>query len=281
MISSPVSSTFRELFRKSTLIAVAILMVGIPLWLTLVTSAKPYAEAVSLSLTLPNQWAIQSNYSSVIQEGYFLRGLQNTVLIVSLAIALTLLLGSMAAWIFGRAKTLPVRLAYYGAIVGLLLPPAVVTSVLWLQRLGLFGSRFALVAFYVGAFLPLAIFLMTGFVKTIPVEIEEAALMDGCSSVGIYRHVVLPLLRPAIASTFIVMLILTWNDLFYPFFLLAHTDQQTLALGLFNFVSGQLYRTNWNLIMADVVVVSLPLLLIYVATQRWLISGLTRGAVNR
>jgi raffinose/stachyose/melibiose transport system permease protein len=275
------SQHLRQPLRKGVLVVVAILMVGVPLWLTAVTSMKPYVEAVNLNLSLPTEWAIGANYGTVIENGHFLRGLENTVFVVSLAIAITLWFGSMAAWIFGRAKTLPVRLMYYGAITGLLLPPAVVTSVLWFQRLDLFGSRFALVAFYVGAFLPLAIFLMTGFVKTIPVEIEEAALMDGCSSIGMYRHIVLPMLRPALASTFVVMLILTWNDLFYPFFLLAHTDQQTLALGLFNFVSGQLYRTNWNLIMADVVVVSLPLLLVYAAAQRWLISGLTSGSVNR
>jgi raffinose/stachyose/melibiose transport system permease protein len=281
MRSRRVSASTREIVRKTTIAGVALLLVGVPLWLTVVTSMKPYADAVNLNLSFPRRWAVTGNYGTVLHDGHVWRGLENTLFVVCFAIVLTLFLGSLAAWNFGRGKTRSVRFAYYCAIAGLLLPPAVVTSVLWYQRLHLYGSRFGLVAFYVGAFLPLAIFLMTGFVKTIPVELEEAALMDGCSSIAIYWYIVLPLLRPALASTFIVMLILIWNDLFAAFFLLPHSNQQTLALGLFSFVSGLLYRTNWNLIMADVVVVSLPLLLIYIAAQRWLISGLTRGSVNR
>jgi raffinose/stachyose/melibiose transport system permease protein len=261
--------------------AFAFVAVLLPLWILVVNSFKPYGEANELGISLPDTWAIGDNYSTVINEGEALRGLRNTLLISVPAIVITVLVGALAAWVFARSRSRVTGWLYALCISGILLPPAVVTTVLVLQETGLYGSFVGVIAFYVGVFLSFAIFFITGFVKTIPVELEEAARIEGCGPLMTFRLVVLPLLRPVIASTTVVVLLFVWNDFFFPFFLIDDDSRNTLTLGLYSFVSGYQNQIRWNLVFADVVVVSLPLLVVYAFAQRHIVAGLTGGAVNR
>ncbi|TMR95034.1 carbohydrate ABC transporter permease [Nonomuraea basaltis] len=266
--------------RQAALWAFAAVFVGVPLWLVLVTAAKPYAEAQHLSLALPQTWHLTENLGTIFSDGAAVRGFVNSCLVTVPALLLLLFFGAMAAWVFGRDRRRSLRALYYLAISGILLPPAIITTLQVLKTVGLDGTRLGGVLFYAGAYMSLSIFLMTGFVKGIPYEMEEAARLDGCSTLGVFLRIILPSLRPVLLTAGIFLALQLWNDFFYAFFLLRGTERQTLPLGLFSFVSGNQYRTNWQLIFADVIVVSLPLVVTYLVAQKRIVSGLMSGAVK-
>lgn len=269
-----------DVLRQAALWAFAAVSVGVPLWLVLVTAAKPYAEAQRLSLGLPQTWHLGENLSAIFAEGAVVRGFVNSCLVTIPALLLLLFFGAMAAWVFGRARRRSVRALYYLAISGILLPPAIVTTLQVLKTIGLDGTRPGAVLFYAGAYMSLSTFLMTGFVKGIPYEMEEAARLDGCATLGVFLRIILPSLRPVLLTTGVFLALQVWNDFFYAFFLLRGSDRQTLPLGLFAFVSGNQYRLNWQLIFADVLIVSLPLVVTYLVAQKRIVSGLLSGAIK-
>jgi raffinose/stachyose/melibiose transport system permease protein len=155
-----------------------------------------------------------------------------------------------------------------------LIPPAIVASVLVLRTLGVQGTHPGLVLFYAGAWMAFCVFLATGFVKTIPVELEEAARLDGAGSLTIFRRIVFPLMLPINIAAGFILLLFVWNDLLYAFFMLAGRDNRTLILGLFNVVSGYQFQVRWNLVFADVVIVSIPLVVAFLVAQRRIVGGL-------
>ncbi|MFF7486813.1 carbohydrate ABC transporter permease [Streptomyces luteogriseus] len=254
--------------------------VGVPLWLVAVTSAKPQAEAIRPNLDPPGHWQPAANYADAVSEGEMLRGFLNSLLVVVPSVVLVLILGAGAAWVFARRKSKLVSAAYALCISGLLLPPAVITIVMELRQLGLAGTRPGMIAVYTGMYLSTSIFFMTGFVRAIPLELEEAARMDGAAPSRIFRRIVLPLLRPVIATATIMVMLYAWSDVFYAFFVLGGGDRATLPLNLYQVASAQLYLENWHLVFAYVVVMSLPMVAVFLVGQRKIVSGITSGAVK-
>jgi ABC-type sugar transport system, permease component len=250
----------------------------IPGWLLLVNSFKTDAEADQLGLGLPTVWRVVENYSTVIQDGHVLRGFVNTLLVVLPTILIVALLSSMAAWIFARSRSWTVRGIYYVAISGVLVPPAIVTTIFLEKAAGIYGGLPGLGAFYTSVSMAFAIFLITGFVKSVPLELEEAARVDGASTFIVYLRIVLPLLRPVLVTISIVSFIGLWSDFFWPLFLLRSSSDYTIQIGLYSFVSSFAFETKWSLLFANVVVVSVPLLLVFFVGQRQIIGGLLQGA---
>ncbi|MFH9005914.1 carbohydrate ABC transporter permease [Streptomyces afghaniensis] len=266
--------------RPSLVVLLAALAVGVPLWLVAVTSAKPQAEAIEPNLDLPGQWQPGSNYADAVSQGEMLRGFLNSLLVVVPSVVLVLILGAGAAWVFARRKSKLVSAAYALCISGLLLPPAVITIVMELRQLGLSNTRPGMIAVYTGMYLSTSIFFMTGFIRAIPMELEEAARMDGASPSRIFWRIVLPLLRPVIATATIMVMLYAWSDIFYAFFVLGGGDRATLPLNLYQVASAQLYLNNWHLVFAYVVVMSLPMVAVFLVGQRKIVSGITSGAVK-
>lgn len=254
----------------------------VPFWMVVVNSLKPQAEAAQVGLGLPTGWeAARENYKTVVEQGKLLRGLRNTLLIVIPGTVSIVILGGMASWIFGRSKSLVISIVlYYISISGVLIPPAPVPAILVMKTLGIHGTRLSLVFFYLAAFTPFAIFLMTGFVKTIPVELEEAARIDGASNWTIFWRIIMPMMQPVVVTVAFIMVVFMWNEFFYVFYLLPGNENQTLMLGLYNFVGGLQYRVRYNLVFADLILVSMPLLVLFVITQRYVVSGLM-GSVSK
>lgn len=266
--------------RPAIVVLLAGLAVGVPLWLVLATSAKPQSEAVLPNLDLPGQWQPGDNYADAVSQGAMLRGLLNSLLVVVPSVALVLVLGAGAAWVFARRTSRLVSAAYALTISGLLLPPAVITVVMELRQLGLAGTRPGMIAVYTGMYLSTSVFFMTGFIRTIPAELEEAARMDGAKPPRIFLRIILPLLRPVIATATIMVMLYAWSDVFYAFFVLGGGEAATLPLNLYKVASSQLYLNNWHLVFAYVVVMSLPMVALFLVAQRKIVSGITSGAVK-
>nr|WP_307036988.1 carbohydrate ABC transporter permease [Streptomyces canus] len=261
-------------------LVVAAVTIGIPLWLVAVTSVKPQAEAIKPNLSLPQHMQAAENYRQTFDEGKIVQGFVNSVLVVVPSVVLVLLLGAGAAWVFARRKGRLVGTLYALSISGLLLPPAVITIVMELRQLGLAGTQLGMIAVYTGMYLSTSIFFMTGFIRNLPEELEEAARMDGASPARVFFQVILPLLRPVIATATIMVMLFAWSDIFYAFFVLGGGDKATLPLNLYQVANAQLYLNNWHLVFAYVVMMSLPMVAVFVIAQRRIVAGITSGAVK-
>lgn len=260
-------------------IVVAILLLGIPFAVVILTASKDQAEALNPNLSLPTRWQLLQNFGTVLSEGRMLPAFFGSLLIMVPSVVLVLILGAMASWILARRKSRAVAFLYALAISGIVLPPAVVTIVLLLRQLGLAGTAIGMISVYTGMYLSTVVFFVTGFIRTIPPELEEAARMDGASPFGVFARIILPLLTPTLATATILICLYIWNDVFYALFVIGGR-LDTLPLNLYQVASSGLYLQNWHLIFAYIILMSLPLLITFVALQRKIISGITSGAVK-
>ncbi|MFI1736032.1 carbohydrate ABC transporter permease [Streptomyces acidicola] len=269
-------------WRAVVLSLVSIPWVAVPLWLLLVNSAKPLSEAGSLSLSLPEKWALGSNYSTVVKEGHYGTALLNSLVVIVPTIAVVVVLGSMSAWAYARSRALPMKAAYSLSVLSILLPPAILPTIYELQALQLDGTRMGYFLVMVGTRMGTVVFLATGFIRSLPPDMEEAASLDGAGKLQIYRMVIFPLIVPVLLVGSVILIISTWNDFFFASFLLQGSDRATLPIALYQFASASsdVAAMRWNLIFAHVVLTSLPLVLMYLAVQRKIVGGLTEGGVK-
>ncbi|MGN7251316.1 carbohydrate ABC transporter permease [Arthrobacter sp. SAFR-014] len=262
----------------AALLSVLVLL-GIPLWMVVVTAGKTQAEALNPNLQLPTDWHLMENFAQVFTQGKMTTALLGSVAIMVPTVAVVLFLGSLAAWILARRKSRMNSVLYALAISGIILPPAVVTIVLLLRQLGLAGTGAGMIGVYVGMYLSTVIFFVTGFVRTIPLELEEAARMDGAGPVKVFLTIILPLLVPVLSTATILICLYVWNDVFYALFVIGGRID-TLPLNLYQVASSGLYLQNWHLIFAYIILMSLPLLIVFILAQRKIIAGVTSGAVK-
>lgn len=271
-----------QILKYVALSLVALPWVILPLWLLIVNSFKPLIEATDLSIGLPKKWAIFENYSTVIEKGNYGTALRNSVLVTLPTILIVLLLGSIAAWAYARSNSLTLKVTYYISAMSILLPPALLPTIYELKLVHLDATMVGYVLVTIGTRIGGVIFLATGFIRALPLDLEDAAAMDGATKLQTYRHVMLPLMAPVLFVGSILLMINVWNEFFFASFLMPQSDQATLPLALFRFssTSSQLGGYNWNLIFAHVILTSLPILVVYFFGQKRVISGLTEGGVK-
>jgi raffinose/stachyose/melibiose transport system permease protein len=256
------------------------LVIGVPLWLVVMTAAKTTGDALDPDFSWPRHWQLAANLRQAFSQGEVARALLGSLLVVVPTVAAVLVLGSAASWVLARRGGRLAGVLYGFAISGILLPPAVITVVLLLRQIGIAGTALGMVSVYTGMYLSTVIFFMVGFIRTLPLELEEAARVDGAGPWVVFTRIILPLLRPVIATATILVCLYTWNDVFYAFFVLGGSSTSTLPLNLFKVASAGLYLNNWNLIFAYVILMTLPLLIVFIVAQRRIIAGITSGAVK-
>lgn len=279
----PVYRAKRSLWRQAVhmvlLVVLVVFSLGLPFYLLFITASKSQAEALQLSLRLPTEWHLIDNFRTVLTEGKMITAFLGSVAVTVPAVLLALICGSMASWILARRATKPMTIVYALCISGLILPPAVVSVMLLLKTIGLAGTAVGMICVYVGIYLSTVIFFVTGFIRTIPISLEESARIDGASPARIFFTIVLPLLGPTLGAATILLILYIWNDVFYALFILSGKFD-TLPLNLYNVASAGLHLNNWHLIFAYIILMSLPLLVIFAVAQRKIISGITGGAVK-
>jgi raffinose/stachyose/melibiose transport system permease protein len=278
-VSDTGTSKLRTTARVVSLTIFGLFWIVLPFWFLFVNSFKTEGAASVLNLSWPKPWNFVNNYRTVIEQGFF-RGFTNSLIVAVPTILAVLLLGSMAAWIYARSDNRSLKFAYYGSILSILLPPGVIPTVYLLTQLHLNGSRFGYMLALAGTRLGIVIFMTTGFISSIPPDIEQAAEIDGASRVQVYRHIVLPMIRPVLFVGAVFLAISVWNEFFLSIYLLPGQGQATLPLTLYQFAASSEFTLRWNLVFAFVVLSNLPLLIMYVIFQRRVIGGLTEGALT-
>ena len=269
----------RHLVQPTAAILLVVVLLGVPFWMVIATAGKSLKEALNPNLAFPTHWQLWQNLATVFDQGRMVPAFLGSLLVMVPSVAGVLLLGSMASWILARRKSRAMAFVYVLAISGIVLPPAVVTIVLLLRQIGLAGTPLGMIGVYMGMYMSTVIFFVTGFVRTIPLELEEAARVDGAGPVKVFFRVILPLLGPTIATATILICLYVWNDVFYALFVVGGR-LDTLPLNLYQVASAGLYLQNWNLIFAYIILMSLPLLVTFMVMQRKIISGITSGAVK-
>jgi len=231
---------------------------------------------------IPAPWVL-SNYTDVlfgVNAGTFWREFANSLIIAVVAVGLTVGLGSLAAFVFARMVFRGREVFYTLFTLGLLFPAAVAILPLYIlvKQIGLSENLLG-VALPQAAFgLPLTIIILRPFFRSIPVELEDAAKIDGCSTFGFFWRVLLPLARPALATVSVLAIVGTWNAFMLPLILLGGQDQWTLPLGVMNF-SG-LYVSDQARILAFTVCAIMPAIIFYGLAERQIVGGLTAGSVK-
>lgn len=256
--------------------ALAILIL-IPFFMILVNSFKDIRESALFGLGLPGEWKF-SNYADVFAQANILRGFKNSLLISASVVVTVNLFASMAAFVIQRRDDKLMRGSFYMFIMGLIVPVSIVPTIKLMGDLHIKGTYFSLVMYYTAVLLPFAVFMLVGFMKSVPRELDEAALLEGSSYFRLYFQMILPLLMTVLVTVTIVVLVSVWNDFFGPFYLMTDSTKWTLVLQVFNFVT--LYSTNWGVVFAFMVMVVSPVLIIYLFLQRYIIDGLTAGSLK-
>lgn len=247
-----------------------------PLLMVILTAFKTRGEAGYLNINLPKAWQF-SNFAEVWRYN-FMRSLGNSVFITIVSVTLTLLLSSVLSFVLARRNTRFCKAAYRFMTFGIIAPFAAMPTIQLLRFLGLYGSRLGLSLSYAALFMPFTTMIFTGFIKGIPRELDEAAVIDGVRGFPLFTLIVFPLLKPVIATAGVLNFMWVWNELQIPMYLLNSSTKWTLPLSVFNFY-GQFSR-YWNLVCADVVLVSIPVVLVYIFAQKYIVNGMIAGAVK-
>jgi raffinose/stachyose/melibiose transport system permease protein len=278
-VRRPVHRSWKHLVQPVVALTAVVTLLGVPFYLVIITAGKSQEEAFDPNLVPPTKWQLFENFGQVFTQGNMAPAFFGSLLIMVPAVVGVLLLGAMASWVLARRSSRVMAVVYALAISGIVLPPAVVTVVLLLRQIGLAGTAVGMIGVYMGMYLSTVIFFVTGFVRTIPVELEEAARVDGVGPFGVFFRIIFPLLGPTLATATILICLYIWNDVFYALFVVGGR-LDTLPLNLYEVASAGLYLQNWHLIFAYIILMSLPLLITFVVMQRKIISGITSGAVK-
>jgi raffinose/stachyose/melibiose transport system permease protein len=253
------------------------LVMFIPLYLVVVNSLKTDAEARSMGPGLPRELHF-GNYDVVIEEGKLAQAFVNSVIYTVCATVLCVLLASAAAFVLARRRTRLNRYIYLFLVIGIAMPINYVTLTKMMQWTHLVNTQIGMVVLYTAFKLPFAVFVIYAFLHTVPIEIDEAAIIDGCAPRQLFWRIMMPLLRPAWITVGILTFLDLWSEFIMPLYFLSSSDKWPMTLAVYNFFG--IYESSWNLVSADVVLTILPVLAVFVIGQRHIKSGMTTGAVK-
>ena len=264
--------------------AVAILVAGVvfvvPFVFILLTAAKDRADASGLEFSFPKVWQLLPNFADVInaQDGLMVTAMRNSIVLTVASVAAIVMLSAMVGYVLQRRRDRLATAVSALMIAGLVIPPAVVPTIYVLQAIGLFKTLAGLILVEIGLLMPFSVIIFRTFVSAIPRELDDAAAIDGASPIMVFLRVILPLLRPAIVTVIVVASVTIYNDFVDPLYFLPGTENATVQLTLFNFQST--FNTQWNLMFADVLLITIPPFVMFIFFQRQIVSGMTAGAVK-
>jgi raffinose/stachyose/melibiose transport system permease protein len=256
-----------------------VLLIFYPLFNMIISSLKTTREIFQNPFGFPETFLFE-NYKALWVDRGFGVYFKNSFIVTSIAMGFVILLGSMASYGVSRYKYKLRTWIYMLFLSGIMLPlkVAIIPLFLIVKNLGLMDTHLSIIMVFIAMGLPSTVFILSGFMKTIPVDLEYAARIDGCNDWGIYRRIVMPVTQSAIALVTIYNAVPIWNDFFFPLVFIQSNRLKTLPVGLSTFF-GQ-YSTNWSLLFAGLSIAILPMLILYVFMSKYFIRGMTAGAIK-
>ncbi len=249
----------------------------VPFVLVILCSLKERTEAGLFQLTFPVKW-LWDNYIVVWQEGAILNGFKNSVLISVPTVFIAVMFSAMLGFWLARVKNRMSKIIYMFVVMGLTLPLIIVTTFVLLRNIKLLNTYAGVVFVEAAVQIPLTTFIITGFMEGIPRELDEAAVIDGCGPYRLFAQIILPLLKPVLATTVILVLLNSWNDAQIPLYFMIDNSKWPMPLNIFRF--AQFRYNEWQYIFGSVFLSTLPVLIAYLFGQRYIIDGMTAGSVK-
>ena len=279
-MSTATRSLPRSIAAHAVLIAYTVIAL-FPVVIIVVNSFKSRNAIFRSPLSLPNRETFDLiGYTTVLNQGDFFLYFQNSFIVTVASLLLVLLFGAMAAFALAEYRFRGNSLMGLYLALGIMIPIRLGTVAI-LQLMvasGLVNTLTALILVYTAQGLPLAVFILSEFMKQVSDDLKNAGRIDGLSEYRIFFRLVLPLVRPAMATVAVFTMIPIWNDLWFPLILAPSEATKTVTLGAQLFI-GQ-YVTNWNAVLAALSLAILPVLVLYLIFSRQLIRGITSGAVK-
>lgn len=255
----------------------------LPLYMTIIIAFKKPSEMtndVAGALAFPETWNFD-NFAEAMRVTDFWHSLGNSLLLTGATVVICILLHSLAGYVIGRkmSKHRTFKAAYYYIVSGMFVPFAVLMMPLVKQtaQMGI-ANRFGVIVLYVVFFMPMNVMLYSGYLKNIPMALEEASCVDGAGVWQTYWKIIFPNMKPMHATVAVLTAMSTWNDVMTPLVIMSGTNQNTLPLAQLNFQSQ--FGTNYNLAFASYLLALLPILIFYIICQKQIINGVVNGAVK-
>jgi raffinose/stachyose/melibiose transport system permease protein len=272
--------TRRQLYTGILSLLAAGFIFIMPFLFIFVTAGKTSRDASLLAFTLPTEWRLWDNFMDVIAARDYMLILAyfNSIVITVASVALLLVFGAMVGYILQRRPSRFSSVIYAFVLIGLMVPPAVLPTIWVLQGLELFKTRTGMVLIQVAYGLGFAVLLFRNFIGTIPRDLDEAAIIDGAKPWQIFFRVILPLLKPVTVTLIVVQSIAIFNDFTNPLYYLPGRENVTVQLTLYNFQSQ--FQTQYNLLFMNILLVTIPPLIVFVCFNRQIVAGMTSGAVK-
>lgn len=263
-------------------IVVSFVVFLVPFIFIVLTASKTAADASSLAFTWPNEWVVWDNLVAVLtqRDGIVVRAFANSIVLTVASVALMVLFAAMVGYVLQRKKSRLNGVINFFVLAGLIVPPAVVPTIWVLQGLGLFKTLGGLILVEAAFGLSFCILLFRAFVATIPRELDEAAVLDGAGPIRLFLQVVLPLLKPVIVTVIVVQAVVVFNDFANPLYFLPGDENATVQLTLYNFSGSMGNASQNNLLFMDILLITIPPLVMYIFFNRHIVAGMTSGAVK-
>ena len=250
-----------------------------PVWILLIETFKPKKEIYTNPFGLPINWTLD-NYEYIIGSNDFLRYFLNSFIVVVVSLGMILLLGSLCAYALAHWRTKTSSAIYFFIIIGMMLPIKIATIRLleMTKVLGTLNTLWSLFPVYIAMGLPTSVFILTEFIHGLPGELYDAGYIDGAGRFRIYWAIVLPLIRPALATVGIYNLVPIWNDLWFPLIFITDESRKTVLLAVTR-LQGQ-FTTDWPKLLTILALSALPVIVLYLSMSKQFVKGLTAGAVK-
>lgn len=252
-----------------------------PLLWTLMTSITPRDLVYQWPPNLiPDQPTLEA-YTAVVQRTQLPRNFLNSVIVATSTVALSLLVGSMAAFRFARGRFPGKDLILFLFVATIMIPGLsnIIPLYIIMRRLSLLNTYTALVLVYTAGNMPLVVWLLKGFIDGLPIELDESAVIDGANSFQVFRHIILPLIAPGLSAAAVLTFVNAWNEFLVALTFIQSSSKRTLQPAIQQFV-GYYEQTEWTYIAAATLIACVPVVIVFLFLQRALIAGLTAGSVK-
>lgn len=264
-----------------TAIAVSFFVFVVPFIFIVLMAIKNRKEASLREFSLPQSgFYLWDNLVAVVQtrDYMLITAFVNSVILTVASVVLLVIFGAMVGYVVQRRPSRWTPVVNFMVLAGLIIPPAVVPTIWVMQSIGLFKTMHGMILIEVAYGLSFTVLLFRAFVATIPRELDEAAIMDGAGPVRLFFQIILPLLRPVVVTVIVVQAVAIFNDFTNPLYYLPGKENVTVQLTLYNFQSQ--FSTQYNLLFMNILIITIPPLIMYIFFNRQIVAGLTAGAVK-
>lgn len=272
--------TEKRLIFEIIAVLITVVVYIIPFFFIVLTACKNKKEASWLDLSLPTEWKLWDNMKEVFatNDGIILRSFFNSVLLTVSSVIIIVVVSALLAFVLQRRSDRSTRLFSLLILAGLIVPSSVVPTYWVLDFLHISKTLLGLIVVEVALNISFATILYRGFIGSIPQAIDEAAIIDGCGTGRLFLRIILPLLKPVTATVAVVCTLHVYNDFVNPLYYLPGAKNSTIQLSIYYF-SGQ-YGSDWNLVFADILLISIPVVVMYIIFNKQIVEGMVAGSVK-